>query len=292
MQTDKNIPGQTHLIFIVKLQRSCIFPKKTLMESPVGYFSSLTDPRVERTREHSLEDILFIATASVICGAEGRNEMEAFGRAREDRLKTFLRLPGGIPSRDTFKRVFSALNPEELEGCFMDWTRPVADLCENEVMAIDGKCMCGSRSSGRKSIVRARAEQNHIVSDQTKVEEKSSEITAIPKLPDLPVLKGCIVRTDAMGRQKNTASKIIEKETDYLLALKGNRGNLVEQVEDFFRFLQVNAFDEESDCGHGRVETRRCSVTSDLSSIESKEIEDPGKNRIGTLYQKYRRERK
>lgn len=124
------------------------------MESPVSYFSSLTDPRVERTREHSLEDILFIAISSIICGAEGWNEMEEFGKAKEDWLKTYLLLPSGIPSHDTFNRVFSSLNPEELERCFMDWTRSVADLCENEVIvAIDGKSMRGSRSSDKKSIV-------------------------------------------------------------------------------------------------------------------------------------------
>jgi hypothetical protein len=106
---------------------------------------------------------------------------------------------------------------------------------------------------------------------QVKVDEKSNEITAIPKLPDLLVLKGCIVTIDVMGCQKNIASKIIEKEADCLLALKGNQGNPVEQVEDSFRFLPVNAFDDESDCGHGRVETRRCSVISDLSLIESRE---------------------
>jgi hypothetical protein len=124
--------------------------------------------------------------------AEGWNEMEEFGRAREDRLKIFLRLPGGIPSHDTFNRVFSALNPEELESCFMDWTRSIADLCENEVIAIDGKSMRGSHSSGRKSIVHpvsAWAEKNHIVLGQVKVDEKSNEITAIPKLFDLPALK-------------------------------------------------------------------------------------------------------
>jgi predicted transposase YbfD/YdcC len=200
--------------------------------------------------------------------------MEEFGRAREDWLKTFLRLPGSIPSHDTFNRVFSALNPEELEGCFMDWTRPVADLCENEVIAIDGKSMRGSRRSGKKSIVHmvsAWVEKNHIVLGQVKVDEKSNEITAIPKLLDLLVIKGCIVTIDAMGCQKNIASEIMEKEADYLLALKDNQGNLVEQVEDSFRFLPVNTFDEELDCGHGRVETRRCSVISDLSPIESKE---------------------
>ncbi|GHV40509.1 hypothetical protein FACS1894179_07140 [Bacteroidia bacterium] len=166
------------------------------MESPLRYFSTLTDPRVERTREHDLEDILFIAIASIICGAEGWNEIEEFGKSKEDWLKTFLRLPGGIPSHDTFNRVFSALDPQELEQCFMDWTRSVADLCANEVVAIDGKSMCGSRTSDKKSIVHmvsAWAEKNHIVLGQTKVDEKSNEITAIPKLLELLVLKGCII---------------------------------------------------------------------------------------------------
>lgn len=244
------------------------------MESPLHYFSSLTDPRVERTREHNLEDILFIAIASIICGADGWNEMEEFGKSKEDWLKTFLHLPGGIPSHDTFNRVFSALDPQELELCFMDWTRSVADLCENEVIAIDGKSMRGSRSSDKKAIVHmvsAWAEKNHIVLGQTKVDEKSNEITAIPKLLELLVLKGCIVTIDAMGCQKDIASKIIEKEADYLLALKGNQGNLLEQVEDSFRFLPVRDSNEELDSGHGRVETRRCLVIDDLSLIEARE---------------------
>ncbi|GAB6008859.1 ISAs1 family transposase [Dysgonomonas reticulitermitis] len=212
------------------------------MESPLCYFSTLTDPRVERTREHDLEDILFIAIASIICGAEGWNEIEEFGKSKEDWLKTFLRLPGGIPSHDTFNRVFSALDPQELEQCFMDWTRSVADLCANEVVAIDGKSMCGSRTSDKKSIVHmvsAWAEKNHIVLGQTKVDEKSNEITAIPKLLEL-------------------------------LVLKGNQGNLLEQVEDSFRFLPIRDSNEELDSGHGRVETRRCLVIDDLSLIESK----------------------
>jgi hypothetical protein len=111
--------------------------------------------------------------------------MEEFVKAKEEWLKTFLALPGGIPSHDTFNRVFSALNPEELESCFMYWTRSVADLCENEVVAIDGKSMRGTRSSGSKSIVHmvsAWAEKNHLVLGQTKVEEKSNEITVIPRL--------------------------------------------------------------------------------------------------------------
>ena len=244
------------------------------MESPLSYFSDLTDPRVERTREHRLDDILFIAISSVICGAEGWNDMEEFGKSKQEWLKSFLELPNGIPSHDTFNRVFSALNPEELARCFLEWTRSVADLCEHEVIAIDGKSMCGSRNYGNKSIVHmvsAWAEQNHIVLGQVKVDEKSNEITAIPRLLELLVLKGCIVTIDAMGCQKDIAAKIIDKEANYLLALKGNQGNLLEQVEDSFRFLPVADFDEQVDTGHGRVETRCCSLISDLSMIEAKQ---------------------
>ncbi len=200
--------------------------------------------------------------------------MEEFGKSKQEWLKSFLELPNGIPSHDTFNRVFSALNPEELARCFLEWTRSVADLCEHEVIAIDGKSMCGSRNYGNKSIVHmvsAWAEQNHIVLGQVKVDEKSNEITAIPRLLELLVLKGCIVTIDAMGCQKDIAAKIIDKEANYLLALKGNQGNLLEQVEDSFRFLPVADFDEQVDTGHGRVETRCCSLISDLSMIEAKQ---------------------
>jgi predicted transposase YbfD/YdcC len=182
--------------------------------------------------------------------------------------------PEVFPSHDTFNRVFSALDPEELANCFLEWTRSVAALSDHEVVAIDGKSMCGTRNGSNKNIVHmvsAWAEKNHIVLGQVKVSEKSSEITAIPRLLELLVLKGCIVTIDAMGCQKDISAKIIEKGADYLLAVKGNQGNLLEQTEDSFRFLPVNSFDEQLDAGHGRIETRRCSVINDLSLIESKE---------------------
>jgi hypothetical protein len=166
------------------------------MESPLRYFSGLTDPRVARTREHRLEDILFIAIVSIICGAYIWHDMEEFGKAKEEWLKTFLRLPGGIPSHDTFNRVFSALEPEELEKSFIVWTQSVASLAEGEVVAIDGKSMRGTREQGNKSIVHmvsAWAQENHIALGQIKVDEKSNVITAIPRQLDLLVLKGCIV---------------------------------------------------------------------------------------------------
>lgn len=244
------------------------------MTSPLPFFSGLTDPRVERTKAHMLEDILFIAIASVICGAESWNDMENFGKAKEKWLRTFLCLPEGIPSHDTFNRVFSALNPDELESSFISWTRSVARLTDNEVVSIDGKSMRGTREHGSKSIVHmvsAWASQNHIVLGQLKVSEKSNEITAIPKLLDLLVIKGCIVTIDAMGCQKNIVSAIAGKEADYLIAVKGNQGNLQEQMEDSFRFLPAVSVSEDTDCCHGRVETRRCSVVCDLSLIENRE---------------------
>ena len=244
------------------------------MTSPLPFFSELTDPRVDRTKAHMLEDILFIAIASVICGAESWNDMENFGKAKEGWLRTFLRLPEGIPSHDTFNRVFSALNPEELESSFLSWTRSVAELTDNEVVSIDGKSMRGTREHGSKSIVHmvsAWASANHIVLGQLKVDEKSNEITAIPKLLDLLVVKGCIVTIDAMGCQKDIVSVIVEKEANYLIAVKGNQGSLQEQVKDSFRFLPAVSVSEDTDCGHGRVETRRCSIISDLSLIEHRE---------------------
>ena len=242
------------------------------MTSPLPFFSELTDPRVDRTKVHMLEDILFIAIASVICGAESWNDMETFGKAKEEWFRTFLRLPEGIPSHDTFNRVFSALNPDELESSFISWTRSVAKLTDNEVVSIDGKSMRGTREHGSKSIVHmvsAWASKNHIVLGQLRVEEKSNEITAIPKLLDLLVIKGCIVTIDAMDCQKDIVSAVVKKAADYLIAVKGNQGNLQEQMEESFRFLPAVSISEDTDCGHGRVETRRCSVISDLSLIEN-----------------------
>jgi hypothetical protein len=209
------------------------------MNTPLTYFSGLTGPRVERTGEHRLDDIIFIVIASVIYGAEGWNDMEEVGKSKEEWPRSFLQLPNGIPSHDTFNRLFSALNPEELEKCFVKWTRSVAHLCEHKVIPIDGKSMCGTRDAGNKSIVHmgcAWADRNHIVLGKVKVDEKNNEITVLPRLLDLLVIKGCIVTIDAMGSQKDVAAKVIEKEADYLLALKGNQGNLLEQVEDSFRF--------------------------------------------------------
>ncbi len=241
------------------------------MDNPLKYFSELRDPRVERNRDHLLEEILLIAIAAVLSGAESWNDIADYGKAKREWLKTFLTLPGGIPSHDTFNRVFAALDPLEMEKGFAAWVSSIAKLTAGEVVAIDGKALCGSRESGKKKLVHmvsAWAEGNGLVLAQRKVDEKSNEITAIPKLLDALELAGTVVTIDAMGCQKTIAEKIVGKKADYILAVKENQGLLLEEIKDSFRQLPIEFVAEEIDCGHGRVEQRRCSVIADLGLIE------------------------
>ena len=236
------------------------------------YFSEIEDPRIDRTKDHLLVDIIVISVLAVLCGADTWNAIALFGKAKQAWLQTFLQLPNGIPSHDTFNRVFSLLNPKQFGDCFIQWTRSVAVMTDYEVVSIDGKTVRGSRSNTKKTLIHmvsAWASVNNIVLGQLKVDEKSNEITAIPELLKLLELKGCIVTIDAMGCQKNIAAAIIEQGADYILALKGNQGNLLEQTQDSFRFLPIEDVSVEVDADHGRVETRTCSVISDLSMIEN-----------------------
>jgi predicted transposase YbfD/YdcC len=241
------------------------------MQSPISYFSTLTDPRVERSKEHLLSDIIFITIAAVICGAETWNDIELYGITKELWLKEFLKLPNGIPSHDTFNRVFSALNPKELETCFVEWVKDVSTLTAGDVISIDGKSIRGSKKGNSKSIVHlvsAWSQANHLVLGQVKVDDKSNEITAIPKLLQVLDLKGCMVTIDAMGCQREIAQQIIKQEAHYVLAVKGNQGSLEAAVQDTIRFEKPNDVYQEIDTGHGRIETRTCSVYSNLKHIE------------------------
>jgi predicted transposase YbfD/YdcC len=242
------------------------------MKSPIEFFSELEDPRVDRTKDHLLEDIIFITIAAVICGAETWNDIENYGKSKEAWLKQFLKLQNGIPTHDTFNRVFSAIEPKQLESCFLNWIKAIAKITKGEVVSIDGKTIRGSLNKGSKSIVHmvsAWANQNRLTLGQIKVADKSNEITAIPKLLEVLAINECIVTIDAMGCQTKIAEKIIDKGADYVLAVKGNQGSLENGIKDTIRFTKPVDTIEDTDFGHGRIETRKCSLYTDFSHIDN-----------------------
>ncbi len=238
------------------------------------------DPRRERTKLHQLVDILVIAVCATICAAETWEEIEEFGQAKESWFRKFLALPNGIPSHDTFRRVFLRLNPKKFQESFLLWVRSVAKVSGGEVVAIDGKQVRGARTSSGKEglrMVSAWACEQRLVLGQLKTAEKSNEITAIPLLLELLELRGCIVTIDAMGCQTEIAAQIIKQEADYVLSLKGNQGTLHEEVEEYFAWAKsINFKDVESDYyrtlekDHGRIEERRCFVTEDIDWFTEK----------------------
>ncbi len=242
------------------------------MTTPIDYFTNIEDPRIERRKEHLLEDIIFITIASVICGAETWNDIENYGNAKKEWLQQYLKLPNGIPSHDTFNRFFSLIEPKQLEQSFLNWIRAIAEITDGEIISIDGKTIRGSRNKGSKSFVHmvsAWANENHLLLGQIKVGDKTNEITAIPKLLEILEIRGCIITIDAMGCQTEIADKIIEKEADYILAVKGNQGTLEKDIKDTIKFSKPTDEFEETDFGHGRIETRKCSVYTDFSHIEN-----------------------
>jgi len=192
---------------------------KKPMSNPIEHFSSLTDPRVERTKEHLLEDIIFITIAAVICGCENWNDIESYGHSKREWLSGYLNLPGGIPSHDTFNRVFSLIDPVELRKCFIGWVQSIAKITEGQIISIDGKRMCNSGEQGKKAVIHMLSvwsNTNSMVLGHIKVNDKSNGITAITALLDLLMIKGCWITIDAMGCQKDIAAKIKSKEAEYI----------------------------------------------------------------------------
>jgi len=237
-------------------------------------FSQIDDPRSDINKLHKLEDILLIGIISVICAADTWKNMETYAKAKEEFLRSFLDLPNGIPSDDTFNRVFSSIDSEQFESCFVDWVSRLVNLTDGEVIPIDGKTIRGAKSNGKKSpfhMVSAWATNNNLVLGQVKVSEKSNEITAIPKLLELITVKGCTVTIDAMGCQHEIARKIIKEEANYILAVKENQKQLHQDIEDEFRFGKDIQVDLTEELDHGRIETRKCSVITDFKFIENTE---------------------
>lgn len=204
--------------------------------------------------------------------------MEDYARSKEDFLRTFLDLPNGIPSHDTFNRVFSNIDPVLFERCFTEWVSGLAQLKPREVVSIDGKTIRGAKASGHKSpvhMVSAWASENQMVLGQVKVSEKSNEITAIPQLLKVLDLEGCIVTLDAMGCQSEVAERIVDRKADYILAVKANQPQLHESIQDEFRFSKKVQVHQSEDLDHGRIETRKCSVIDEFNFIAA---DSPWKN--------------
>ena len=248
-------------------------PKKPL-EAIEEHFSKVNDPRIDRRKEHKLIDMIVIAICAVICGAEGWTDIENFGNSKLPWLKTFLELPNGIPSHDTFGRVFSMLDAQQFQLAFYEWVMAVNEIVHGQIINIDGKRLAGSEDKflGKRAIymVSAWAEENEIVLGQRKVDEKSNEITAIPELLKLLAISGCIVTIDAIGTQTQIAKTIMEAQADYVLSVKENQGHLFEDISVLFAVDQAHDFKyaslarhQEVNKGHGRIETRECWSTSD-----------------------------
>lgn len=237
--------------------------------SILEHFDELEDPRIERTKRHSLINILVIALCGVIAGANTWVDIEHFGQAKQAWLEQHLDLGNGIPSHDTFGRVFRHLAPEKFQACFLAWMQAVGNLTKGQIIPIDGKTVRRShdQEAGKSAIhmVSAWASENRLVLAQVKVDEKSNEIQAIPKLLEVLELADCIVTMDAMGCQTKFAHMIVKKEGAYVFALKGNQGTVYEDVVALFTHAQAvhfrdsgHDFHQTGSKGHGRLEIRRC----------------------------------
>lgn len=252
--------------------------------SLITHFENLPDPRVNRTKHHALIDLLVIAVCTLLCGGESFNDMEDFGLAKRDWFKTFLSLSHGIPSHDTFNRLFAALDPRAFGECFMRWTQSLRQAVAREIVALDGKALRRALNADQSLpyVVSAWAENNGLVLGQWKVADKSNEITAVPELLRALELGGCIVTLDAMGCQKKIAREIIEADADYVLALKGNQATVHEEVKTFLDAALTErtaprpvgarltpgaahlALWETVEKDHGRIETRRYFQSAEL----------------------------
>lgn len=247
-------------------------PKRSIVE----HFNDIKDVRIERGKKHKLIDIITISICAVVCGADGWGDIEMYGIARKEWLETFLELPNGIPSHDTFARVFSQINPDEFNKSFLSWVKGISKITAGEIIAFDGK---QSRNSGDEkngqgviNTVSAWAASNRLVLGQKKVEGKSNEITALPELIKVLDLAGCIVTIDAMGCQREIVSKIVEKDANYVIAVKKNQPVLYEQIKQLFKQaiethgkdLNMSSFSSR-EMNRGREEIRNYLMITDVA---------------------------
>jgi predicted transposase YbfD/YdcC len=264
------------------MENECVHKRRSLVE----YLEEISEPRMKRRRKHKLVDILVIGLCSMLTGGEGFNDMALFGRIKRDWLNNFLELPHGIPSHDTFNRVFAAIDPHCFLECFIRWVQGLCPTLAGDVVAIDGKALRRALDEGASIpyIVSAWASENGLALGQVKVDDKSNEITAIPQLLQALALQGCIVTIDAMGCQKDIAAQIVDKKANYVLALKGNHATIHQEIGEFFADA-VQPCAEKADStvapktmtslktmekDHGRIETRRYWQSNDIEWMQDK----------------------
>jgi len=247
-------------------------PKTTIAD----HFSNIDDPRVERTKQHKLIDIITIAICAVICGADSWVAIETYGLAKYEWLQQFLDLPNGIPSHDTMLRVFARIEPQQFQDCFLDWIKSIRKVTVGSGKAIDGKTLKRSYDKGAEKgaihMVSAWATANRLVLGQRQVDQKSNEITAIPELIKILDISGCIVTIDAMGCQKNIVKAITQEQGDYIITLKKNQSILYKNVENLFREAIATGFQSFNrseyhtrEDNHGREEIRHYLMLSDIA---------------------------
>lgn len=241
----------------------------------INILSGIKDPRIERCKKHLLEDIIILTVIAVLCGAEGWETIEEFGKSRKDFLKTILRLPNGIPSHDTLERLFKRLDSNAFEKCFIEWTDRIENKSNGRIISIDGKSVNGSRDSaaGKYAIhmVSAWCGENQLVLGQIRTEAKINEIEAIKELIELIDITGSIITIDAMGCQKDIAQKITNKEADYILAVKDNQKGLHQQVQASFGQLKPDSTNCQQEKNHGRIEDRTCEVIYNMKWLENED---------------------
>lgn len=238
----------------------------------LDFFDDLDDPRSDKNKLYSIHEILLVVICGMICEAESWRDFVTFGHEKLDFLREYLPFVNGIPSKNTFCRFFASLKPEQFKICFIEWVKSLPQM-KDDIVAIDGKHVCNSfvleKDKSAIHMVSAFASKTKLVLAQQKVDDKSNEITAIPKLLNLLDIKGKIVTIDAMGTQKEIAKQIVDAGGDYILALKGNHSTLHNDIVDFFKdnLLQANKnfnIDTAVDCGHGRIEERTCYTTDQI----------------------------
>jgi predicted transposase YbfD/YdcC len=264
----------------------------TSLTNPFMHFEIIKDYRQSAKVEHKLSDIILLTVCGVLSGFDTWEGISDFGSARIDFLRKLGSFENGIPSADTIARVMGMISPKAMQKAFVNWMQDCHDVTDGEVIAIDGKTVRGSynKSKDKSAIhmVNAFATGQGLCLAQSKVDAKTNEITEIPKLLELLNISGCLITIDAMGCQKKIAQKILDKNADYLLAVKGNQGSLEQAIGDFYKPSMLQNFDEgdsysTQEKGHGRLETRCALTTNNLSFLGDLEYEWPGLKSVGIM---------